>query len=70
MLTNTRGGVGGERGGPSVIATLKVRVARLEAALRDKELELSRLQASSKVTTTNELRIQAQTYYQEVKTFT
>ncbi|KAF2350065.1 hypothetical protein FHG87_019180 [Trinorchestia longiramus] len=67
MIVSSRGGGGGgERGGPSLLATLKVRVARLEAALRDKEAELSRLQASTKVTSTNELRIQAQTYYQEV----
>ncbi|XP_018017027.1 mucin-5AC isoform X2 [Hyalella azteca] len=66
MLGSSKGMAGGERGGPSMLATLKVRVARLEAALRDKEAELSRLQSSTKVTAANELRIQAQTYYQEV----
>ena len=73
MLVNSRvsgamaaGGV--ERGGgPALVATLKVRVARLEAALRDKEAELGRLHSSTKATTVNELRIQAHTYYQEVR---
>lgn len=68
MLVNTRtSGGGGERGGPALLSTLKVRVSRLEAALRDKEAELARLQASTKATTVNELRIQAHTYYQEVR---
>uniref|UniRef100_A0A6A7G4E8 Mucin-5AC-like isoform X3 n=1 Tax=Hirondellea gigas TaxID=1518452 RepID=A0A6A7G4E8_9CRUS len=70
LLNSTRGGgsIGGvgERGGPSIVAHLKVRVSRLEAVLRDKEVELGRLQASTKASTVNELRIQAHTYYQEV----
>ena len=68
MLSNSKGkAVGGERSAPSLLATLKVRVSRLEAALRDKEAEIRRLQSSTKATTVNELKIQAHTYYQEVR---
>lgn len=53
--------------GASLVASLKLRVSRLEATLRAKEAELARLQASVKATTLNEMKIEAETYYQEVR---
>lgn len=49
------------------MASLKLRVSRLEATLRAKEAELARLQASAKATALNEMKIEAETYYQEVR---
>lgn len=49
------------------MASLKLRVSRLEATLRAKEQELARLQASAKATALNEMKIEAETYYQEVR---
>ena len=42
-------------------------MSRLEATLRIKEAELARLQASTKATSLNEMKIEAETYYQEVR---
>lgn len=52
--------------GASLVSSLKLRVSRLEATLKDKEAELGKLQASCKATSLNELKIEAETYYQEV----
>ncbi|XP_063885076.1 serine/arginine repetitive matrix protein 1-like isoform X2 [Scylla paramamosain] len=52
--------------GASLVASLKLRVSRLEATLRAKEAELARLHASAKATSLNEMKIEAETYYQEV----
>ena len=52
--------------GASLVSSLKLRVSRLEATLRDKESQLAKLQSSTKTTALNELKIQAETYYQEV----
>lgn len=52
--------------GASLVSSLKLRVSRLESTLKDKEAELAKLQASAKATALNELKIEAETYYQEV----
>ncbi|XP_066959012.1 IQ domain-containing protein E-like isoform X5 [Macrobrachium rosenbergii] len=52
--------------GASLVSSLKLRVSRLEATLKDKEAELAKLQASAKATALNEMKIEAETYYQEV----
>lgn len=53
--------------GASLVSSLKLRVSRLESTLKDKEAELGKLQASCKATSLNELKIEAETYYQEVR---
>nr|XP_045604301.1 IQ domain-containing protein E-like isoform X2 [Procambarus clarkii] len=52
--------------GASLVSSLKLRVSRLEATLKEKEAELAKLQASTKATALNEMKIEAETYYQEV----
>ncbi|XP_042234024.1 IQ domain-containing protein E-like isoform X3 [Homarus americanus] len=52
--------------GASLVSSLKLRVSRLEATLKEKEAELGKLQASTKATALNEMKIEAETYYQEV----
>ncbi|KAG7162113.1 IQ domain-containing protein E-like, partial [Homarus americanus] len=53
--------------GASLVSSLKLRVSRLEATLKEKEAELGKLQASTKATALNEMKIEAETYYQEVR---
>ncbi|KAK3886848.1 hypothetical protein Pcinc_009019 [Petrolisthes cinctipes] len=52
--------------GASVVSSLKLRVSRLEATLRDKEAEVAKLRASAKATALHEMKVEAETYYQEV----
>ncbi|XP_076069065.1 uncharacterized protein LOC143041149 isoform X3 [Oratosquilla oratoria] len=52
--------------GAAVVSSLQLRVSRLEGALRDKETQLSKLHSSTKATALREMKIQTETYYQEV----